>query len=163
MRSGRYGSLVNKALTYLVKSKDPQGTWGSTQATVWSLRTLLAAMDKATGDTNGEVIIKINGTQAGAFALTPKDADVMRQIELRDKMQSGANEIEINFAGKGSALYAISSKYFVPWQGEKEDAAPKPLASGRDLRPHRTRGGRHRNLPRKSRQQSPADGHQCHR
>ncbi len=127
MRSGRYSSLVNKVLTYLVQHKDPQGTWGSTQATVWSLRALLAAMDKAAGEANGEVIVKINGEQAGAFVITPKDSDVMRQIELRDKMQPGANEIEIKWAGKGSALYAISGKHFVPWHDEKEPADAKPL------------------------------------
>ena len=37
----------------------------------------------------------------------------MRQIELRDKIQPGANEIEIKWAGKGSALYAISGKQYV--------------------------------------------------
>ncbi|HVF10703.1 MAG TPA: hypothetical protein VNA16_07870, partial [Abditibacteriaceae bacterium] len=119
LRSGRYGSLVNKVLTYLVQKKDPQGTWGSTQATVWALRALLAGMDKAAGDTNGEVIVRVNGKQAGAFAITPRDADVMRQVELKDHVQSGDNAIEIKFSGKGSALYAISSKYYLPWQGVK--------------------------------------------
>jgi hypothetical protein len=119
LRSGRYGSLTNKVLTYLVQKKDPQGTWGSTQATVWSLRALLAGMDKAAGDTNGEVIVRINEKQAAAFAITPQDADVMRQVELKDHVQEGANAIEIKFAGKGSALYGISGKYYLPWSGAK--------------------------------------------
>jgi alpha-2-macroglobulin-like protein len=111
-----------------VQKKDPQGTWGSTQGTVWALRALLAGMDKAAGDTNGEVIVRINGHQTSAFAITPKDADVMRQVELKDHVQPGENQIEINFAGKGSALYAISSKFYMPWQGVKGggETADKP-------------------------------------
>ncbi|MDQ3814429.1 MAG: alpha-2-macroglobulin, partial [Armatimonadota bacterium] len=119
LRSGRYGSLANKVLTYLVQKKDPQGTWGSTQATVWSLRALLAGMESAAGDTNGEVIVRINDKQAAAFAITPQDADVMRQVELKDHVREGKNEVEIKFSGKGSALYGISSKYYLPWQGIK--------------------------------------------
>jgi hypothetical protein len=124
LRSGRYGALTNKVLTYLVQKKDPQGTWGSTQATVWSLRALLAAMDKAAGETNGQVSVLIDGQQAATFAITPQDADVMRQVELKDHVRTGANQVEIKFRGKGSALYAISSKYYVPWRGIQTGEQP---------------------------------------
>ncbi len=118
LKSGRYGALANKVLTYLVQKKDPMGTWGSTQATVWCLRSLIAAMSGAMGETNGEVIVRINGQQAGAFAITPQDADVMRQIELKPHVKEGENHVEIKFSGKGSALYAISSKFYLPWERE---------------------------------------------
>jgi hypothetical protein len=123
LRSGRYGALVNKVLTYLVQHKDPQGTWGSTQATVWALRALLAGMDKATGETNGEAIIRLNGRQVSAFAITPRDSDVMRQVELKEHVQSGENRVEIKWSGAGSPLYAISSNYYLPWHGGQDDGS----------------------------------------
>lgn len=130
LRAGRATTVANKALTYLIGHKDPQGTWGSTQGTVWSLRALLAAMDKAAGDANGEVVVLINGQQAGAFAITPKDADVMRQIDLKPHVKTGDNEVELKFGGQGSALYAISSKYYLPWKGVRpisDEAPDRPL------------------------------------
>ena len=36
-KHGSFTDSVNKGLTYLIKSKDPHGTWGSTQATILSL------------------------------------------------------------------------------------------------------------------------------
>src|SRR6202041_1126073 len=37
-KSGQFPNEVNKALLYLVKSKDAHGTWGSTQATILALK-----------------------------------------------------------------------------------------------------------------------------
>src|SRR6202035_2301723 len=43
LKSGQFPNDVNKALVYLVKSKGPGGTWGSTSATVLSLKALIRA------------------------------------------------------------------------------------------------------------------------
>lgn len=121
VKEGRHAALANKALTYLVQSKDSFGTWHTTQATVWSLKAMLAALGKATEEINGEITVKINGKQAGSFAVTPDDYDVVRQIDLKQFVKEGDNQIEIDFAGKGSALYQIVSKYYLPW-----DRVPPP-------------------------------------
>src|SRR5262245_44342846 len=43
-KTGQFTNSVNKALTYLIKAKEGNGTWGSTQATILSLKALLAGM-----------------------------------------------------------------------------------------------------------------------
>ena len=43
LKNGQFPNDVNKALAYLVKSKDPSGTWGSTSATILSLKALITA------------------------------------------------------------------------------------------------------------------------
>ncbi|OIO98271.1 MAG: hypothetical protein AUJ92_01690 [Armatimonadetes bacterium CG2_30_59_28] len=115
LKSGRYPGLVNKALTYLVQNKDAFGTWQTTQATVWSMKALTLATDKATGETNAEVTVSLNGKKSESFAITPEDSDVMRQIDLKPLVQEGKNEVAIQFSGEGGALYQISARYYTPW------------------------------------------------
>ncbi len=43
LKNGQFPNDVNKALVYLVKSKGPGGTWGSTSATILSLKALITA------------------------------------------------------------------------------------------------------------------------
>ncbi|HYT88515.1 MAG TPA: ThuA domain-containing protein [Gemmataceae bacterium] len=43
-RTGQFTTSVNKSLTYLIKAKQGNGTWGSTSATILSLKALLAGM-----------------------------------------------------------------------------------------------------------------------
>lgn len=116
LKSRRHAGLTNKALTYLVRKKDAFGTWQTTQATVWAFKALLLAMETATSaDTNAEITIDINGKRAGGFALTPENADVMRQLDLRQFVHEGDNTVKIGFSGKGSALYQMVSRYSLPW------------------------------------------------
>ena len=49
VKNGGYPNVVNEALTYLLKAKGPNGTWGSTSATVLTLKALVAGMDGARG------------------------------------------------------------------------------------------------------------------
>ncbi|MBN1458750.1 MAG: hypothetical protein JXA57_04385, partial [Armatimonadetes bacterium] len=57
VKSGRYVELTNKAITYLIRSKDSFGTWQTTQATVWSLKALLLAMEKASEEIDGTATV----------------------------------------------------------------------------------------------------------
>ncbi|MDP8256028.1 MAG: alpha-2-macroglobulin family protein, partial [Candidatus Alcyoniella australis] len=75
-------NLVSGAINYLIEKKDPNGTWYSTQATVWALKALLIASRGATSGTNAEILIKVNGEIVHTLAITPQDADVMRLIDL---------------------------------------------------------------------------------
>ena len=125
LKSGRHGGLANKALTYLTQKKDAFGTWQTTQATVWAFKALLLAMETATSaDTNAEITLDVNGKRAGAFALTPENADVMRQFDLKEFVREGDNQVKLGFSGKGSALYQIVSKYYLPWKGTGKPDQP---------------------------------------
>lgn len=120
LKSGYNISLASKALTYLVRNKDAFGTWQSTQATVWSLKAFLLALEKSTSEVNAKITIMVNGKQASVFNITQTDSDVLRQIDLRKFVSKGGNNVKIKFEGKGSALYQISSKYYLPWDIIKE-------------------------------------------
>lgn len=125
LRAGSHLPLASKALTYLIQNKDAFGTWQSTQATVWSLKAFIQALQGSASQINAKIKIVINGKEASSFMITPADSDVMRQIDLRQYVKRGANNIRIDFDGKGAAIYQISSKYYIPWK--MEGVAREPL------------------------------------
>ena len=47
IRTGQFTNSANQALTFLIKSKAGNGTWGSTSATILSLKALVAGMGNA--------------------------------------------------------------------------------------------------------------------
>jgi len=115
VKSGRYADLTNKAITYLIRGKDSFGTWQTTQATVWALKTLLLSMRQAAQEMDGTVTVTVNGKEAASFRITPADYDVVRQVDARSLVQPGQNDVSITLKGKGSALYQIVAKYYMPW------------------------------------------------
>ncbi|MCC6442607.1 MAG: type II secretion system protein GspG [Armatimonadetes bacterium] len=127
LRAGRYPELVGKALTYLVRSKDASGTWGSTQATVLSLKALIASLEKASEGADATVTVAVNGKEAARFRITSEDADVLRQADCKPFAQPGENTVKITLEGKGNSFYSISSLYYLPWAG-KEPPESRPLA-----------------------------------
>src|SRR5262249_26524427 len=64
MKSGQFTTSVNAALTYLIKAKQGAGHWGSTSATILSLKALLAGMGGNRQDGKATFVIKVNGKEA---------------------------------------------------------------------------------------------------
>ncbi len=125
MRSGLYSEEVTAVLNYLVSTKDPSGTWYSTNATILALRALTMAQKGATGRTDGEVTITVNGQRVTGFALTPKDADVVRFVDCTKAARVGENQVALSFAGEGSALYQVVGSYYMPWKAiDRPDREP---------------------------------------
>ncbi len=122
VKSGRRVDLTNKALTYLIRSKDSFGTWQTTQATVWALKTLLQALKQAAQEVDAQVTVEVNGKQAASWRLTQADYEVVRQVDARELVRPGANDVRINLKGKGSALYQIVARYYLPWELVKPPA-----------------------------------------
>jgi len=127
LTSGRYPGPTTQVINYLISRKDPSGTWYSTQATILALKVLLLSQGKATQEINAEIEIIVNGQRASAFALTPENADVMRLVDCKQLVKKGANTLTISFGGKGSCLYQVVSRYYVPWRKPDVPTAKEPL------------------------------------
>lgn len=138
VRSGRYPAQANKVVTYLIRAKDPSGTWGSTQATVLALKTLLESAKGASRGVDARVNVRINGEDAGSFQITPENADVMQMVDLKKFVKPGANAIEIGFEGKGNSLYQVSSYHYMPWTAETKPTGGKPDIMGIQVKYDRT-------------------------
>jgi uncharacterized protein YfaS (alpha-2-macroglobulin family) len=124
IKSGEYPDLLQKSLNYLIQNKDPQGGWYSTQGTVLTLKTLLKALGGIEKEIEGTVIVKIHGEEVDRFEITSKDWDVVRTIDLGNKTRNGENEVELRFEGKGSVLYEITGKFYLPWEKLPRERVP---------------------------------------
>jgi uncharacterized protein YfaS (alpha-2-macroglobulin family) len=128
IRSARHGALVNKALTYLIRNKDGNGTWQTTQATILALRALIAATGASLEDNRGTVTVLMNGKEAQKIEITPDNSDVLQQVDLGDAATAGANRVELRVEGRLSALYQVIGRYYLPW-----DQVPAPAAARQPL------------------------------
>lgn len=121
VRSGKYGDVVSKALTYLIRSKDASGLWYTTQGTVIALRSLVAALGGSTEDVDAQVIVKMNGKDVKTLKIDEGNADLMHQVDLTDHI-SKANSVEITVKGEGNFMYELTTAYYIPWK-----ELPRPL------------------------------------
>src|SRR5262249_25891822 len=77
IRSGQFTNSANKALIYLVKAKDASGTWGSTQATILSLKALVAGMSGTSVKGKVPFTIAINGKEVQKGEVNEENSDVL--------------------------------------------------------------------------------------
>lgn len=124
-KAGVFPDTVNRALTYLVKSKSGSGTWGSTSATILSLKALVAGMSGVKQEGNVRFTILVNGKEAAKGEVTPFNADVMQLFDLKEQVRGGANEIAIRADGPTNMMYQIVGRYHEPWSRQQE-VAVKP-------------------------------------
>ncbi|MCX7995208.1 MAG: MG2 domain-containing protein [candidate division WOR-3 bacterium] len=120
VKSGKFADATTKALTYLIRSKDPSGTWYTTQGTIIALRALVAALGGVSEDVDATVIVFHNGKKVSEIKVDRHNADVMQQVDLNENLKN-ENTVEIQLKGEGSFLYEITSSYYIPWKD-----LPKP-------------------------------------
>jgi alpha-2-macroglobulin-like protein len=115
IRTGQFTNSANQALTFLIKSKAGNGTWGSTSATILSLKALVAGMGNA--DLKDDVLftIKVNGKEAHRGKVEKAASDVMQTFDLKEFKQAGTNKVEIEVDGETPLMYQIVGRHFEPW------------------------------------------------
>lgn len=126
LQLGGYGSTVNGALNYLTSNKDSLGNFGSTQATVWTLKTLLLAATKGTEAAVGTLVVELDGEPVETLELSEDSADVMRTVDM-SSLATGDHNVSLSFAGTGKPSYSLVSSYHVPWE-MAEPPAEGPLS-----------------------------------
>lgn len=132
MRAGRNPETVTKILSYLISMKDANGNWGSTQATILSLKAMLMSLNNLTEKVNADITVLVNGKETGKVKITPKDSDVMRLLDLKQYTQTGDNKVELQFTGEGSMLYQIIGKYYLPWERQLPQKEPLTITVNYD-------------------------------
>jgi alkylhydroperoxidase/carboxymuconolactone decarboxylase family protein YurZ len=123
LKTGQFSNSINQGLTYLIKSKDGSGTWGSTQATILSLKAIVASASGPAQADTATFTVKLNGKEVAKGEVTKDNADVMQLFDLKDKTTLGQNDVEIEVKGETSLMYQVVGRYFEPWK-DGEPAKP---------------------------------------
>jgi uncharacterized protein YfaS (alpha-2-macroglobulin family) len=126
LRDGR-SPLIEKALTAIARSKDPSGSWYSTQATILSIKALLEASKGAASPAKPAPLrLKVNGVDVqGLRPLSPENHDVVQQVEI--PVVKGLNTIEVSVENWGRAGFQVFGRYYLPWNTVPEPAK-QPLS-----------------------------------
>jgi hypothetical protein len=108
---------------FLLKSKDAHGTWGSTSATILSLKALVAASGGSKHQGVTPFTVLVHGKEAKQGEVTEENADVLQLFDLTEHLRPGANEVTLRVKGERSLMYQVVGRHFEPW---KSEAAKKP-------------------------------------
>jgi len=125
VRGGR-STLLDGALTWLVRAKDPEGGWHSTQATILAIKALLEAAAKPRIEKPVAVALRVNGEPVDkAFeTITRDNAETMQQVSIGSRLRAGDNVIELDADVDAPLTFQVASRHHLPW-----DRVPKPPES----------------------------------
>jgi hypothetical protein len=116
VRTGRFTNSVNQALVYLVKSRGGHGTWGTTSATILSLKALLAGLGGARPKGKVDFTILVNGKAAARGAVTEENCDVLQAFDLKAHTRAGKNEVQIKVSGDTPMMYQLVGRHYEAWE-----------------------------------------------
>lgn len=126
-KAGLFPATVNKGLAWISQQKDAFGTFESTQATVLSMKALLAAEEGKAADVRGDVIVTMKDRQE-TVKITPEDSDVLRLLDFKDRTATGKNAVDIQSPPDLGLMYQVVGIYYAPWDRVKKPEE-KPLLS----------------------------------
>lgn len=118
---------VTAGLNFLAKSKDSNGLWHSTQATIFAMRALLLSQTSSPEKVDLAADVLVNGEKVESFKVNEANKDVFQQFDLKKYVKSGRNDIKIDMKGQGSCSYRVAGLYYLPWVKE-ETAGKKELS-----------------------------------
>jgi alpha-2-macroglobulin-like protein len=113
--AGGHASDVEGALSFLSGSKDANGNFGSTQATIWALRALLLAAEKGTDGAVGSLQVDVDGAPFTTLSLTADQGDVMTTVNLKPYATVGAHHVALSFVGTGKVSYNLVARHNLAW------------------------------------------------
>lgn len=137
-RAGLYPRETNQALGYLVGVKQPQGHWGSTQATVLVLKALLLAMGGVGSDADMTADVVLDGNKVATEVFNPNNSDVLRLVDL-GLVEPGEHVVEIRATGPANVMYQAVCTHYEPWEEREQRQQQQPLTLKVDYSQQRLR------------------------
>jgi uncharacterized protein YfaS (alpha-2-macroglobulin family) len=123
LKWGQASDTVRKALNFISSKKQATGNWGTTQATIMALRSLLLASQLSTSDVRGSLQVLLDGKPVETLKLTPENNDLLHQFVFKGIDAEKTTSVQLKFEGTGGLAYQIVGRYFTPWD-ERPVAEP---------------------------------------
>jgi uncharacterized protein YfaS (alpha-2-macroglobulin family) len=117
MRANAYPDAASGALAYLIRSKDAEGTWSTTQATILSLKALLlASVRPGLGEGPASLCVSLNHELTQEIVIDESNADVVHLVTFdRGFSPSGKDEVQIDLAGGENLMFQVTTRTYLPW------------------------------------------------
>jgi uncharacterized protein YfaS (alpha-2-macroglobulin family) len=127
LKTGQFTSSVNRALTYLIKTKEGNGTWGNTSATILALKALVAGVGGPQIKGRVPFTVLVDGRETARGEITADNADLMQAFDLKPFTRRGPNRVQIRTEHDTGLTYQVVGRYWRPWQEGERDAKRSPL------------------------------------
>lgn len=124
---GKHPAVVSKVNDYIIKKKDPNGTWYSTQATIQALKALVMSIKEATQEVEGTILVSINGKEAATLKIDKTNSDVLQLVDLKSMTVEGENTVKLNIEGEGSMFYQVVGRYYLPYRELHPEKEPMSI------------------------------------
>ncbi len=128
IKSGSNAAAADKALASVVRTRGGHGTWASTQATVWSLKALVASSGFRSARGEYTVTVSVNGEKEERVAISADQSDLLHQVNLTRLIRSGDNRIRLAVVGDTTAMFQLVARYYSAWKSEAQVDAIVPLS-----------------------------------
>ena len=107
-----FDTPVERGIEWLMGHRRGYGAWGTTQATVLSLKALTAyAQSQARERTGGEVTLVLNGQNIATRKYDGDDRDPLVFSGLGQHLLAGKNHIELKHSGRTPMPYSVAIDY----------------------------------------------------
>jgi hypothetical protein len=127
IKAGQNPSLCNQGLAWITQQKDAFGTFESTQATVLSMKALLASQEGGKPNVSGEIVVSMGG-RSETVKINPDNSDVLRLIDFKDKTAAGKNTVDLKAPENMGLMYQVLGIYYAPWDKVEKPEAKQLLA-----------------------------------
>jgi uncharacterized protein YfaS (alpha-2-macroglobulin family) len=117
---------ARSALAWLVTQKDARGTWHSTQATVLSLKALLAGTSEPLGQGERRIEVRLGDRVIRELVIAEDQAEVLHRVDLTPHLAAGVNRVSLIERSRSGAGYQVTFRYHLPEQ--ERPALVGPLA-----------------------------------
>jgi hypothetical protein len=124
---GKHPAIVSKVNDYIIKKKDPNGTWFSTQATIQALKALVMSIKETTQEVEGTILVSINGKDAATLKIDKTNSDVLQLVDLKSMTIEGENTVKLNIEGEGSMFYQVVGRYYLPYRELHPEKEPMSI------------------------------------
>jgi len=139
LKSPAFTGQANRAVKWIINSRQGSGGFGSTQATILALKTLVEH-SKANRKTltAGTLIVKRDDLEIGQHAFGPGQQETIVIDGLEANLKPGQNKLTVNLTGENKMPYALDVSYFTRKPSSHQDC---PLRLATELAEDRVKAG----------------------
>ena len=120
-------SLIRRGTLFLLRERDRNGYWRSTQATLQAMRAVAdaSAVLGGFGNPDGNVEIRVHGKRVKIIAVDPNMRDPV-VIDMSSFLTKGDNPITITPSKEGALTTILfSSSHWLPWEKTRARTSPE--------------------------------------
>jgi 5-hydroxyisourate hydrolase-like protein (transthyretin family) len=115
---------IVKIIHYLLKHKSALGNWGSTQATILTLKVLIKALPQWSKPSFGNVRVWMDDNLVKEIAFNEENNEIKQVVDFKDFIDTGNLELKIKHQVSGALFCQLLSSYYVKWDEFSQTQSP---------------------------------------